>query len=163
MEYSIVIPAYNESDKISTTLTQVVTFMRGFSEKFEILVVNDGSKDNTADIVKKYSKENPEVKLIDNPHKGKGYAVRSGMLKASGDLIYMADADLAAPIDELRKLSVWVNEQDYDIVIASREGVGAERVGEPIRHYCIQIHCVHKTFNSRCFIPCCKIRNIKYT
>ena len=136
MEYSIVIPAYNESDKISSTLTQVVNFMRGFSEKFEVLVVNDGSEDNTSEIVKKYSSENPEVRLIDNPHKGKGYAVRTGMLKAEGDLIYMADADLAAPIDELKKLSVWVKEQNYDIVIASREGVGAERIGEPFyRHF----------------------------
>jgi len=131
IDYSIVIPAYNEEDKITSSLTQVVNFMRGFCNSFEILVVNDGSKDSTAEKVEEYSKSNIEVKLINNPHKGKGFAVWTGMIKAEGELIYMADADLSTSIDELRKLSVWVTDQNYDLVIGSREGVGARRVGEP--------------------------------
>ncbi len=135
IEYSIVIPAYNEEDKITSSLTQVVNFMRGFSTSFEVLVVNDGSKDLTASKVKEYSKDNPEVLLIDNPHKGKGFAVWTGMMKAQGEYIYMADADLSAPIEDLKKFSVWVIDQDFDVVIGSREGVGARRVGEPLyRH-----------------------------
>lgn len=135
IEYSIVIPAYNEEDKVTSSLTQVVNFMRGFSTSFEVLVVNDGSKDLTSSKVEEYIKENPEVKLINNPHRGKGYAVWTGMNEAQGELIYMADMDLSAPIDELKKLSVWVKDQNFDIVIASREGVGARRVGEPFyRH-----------------------------
>lgn len=135
INYSIVIPAYNESDKISSTITQVLGFMRGFTESFELIVVNDGSKDNTAQIVNDIAKENPELTLLDNPHKGKGYAVWSGIMKAEGELIYMADADLSTPISELKKLSVWATDQNFDLVVASREGIGAKRVGEPFyRH-----------------------------
>ncbi|MFC1700092.1 dolichyl-phosphate beta-glucosyltransferase [Patescibacteria group bacterium] len=135
MEYSIVTPAYNEEDKITATLTQAVGFMRGFSDSFEVIIVNDGSKDSTEEKVKAYSKDNPEVKLLSIPHKGKGVAVSAGIMAAEGKYIYMADADLSAPINELKKLSVWMIDQDYDIVIASREGVGAKRVGEPFyRH-----------------------------
>lgn len=135
IEYSIVVPAYNEEDKITCTLTQIVNFMRGFCESFEVLIVNDGSSDLTASKVKEYSKDNPEVTLIDNPHKGKGYAVWTGITQAKGELIYMADADLSAPIEDLKKFTVWVVEQGFDIVIGSREGFGAKRVGEPLyRH-----------------------------
>lgn len=135
MEYSIVIPAYNEADKISSTLTQIVNFMRSFSEDFEIIVVDDGSKDNTVSIVEDYKKENREVNIIKNAHKGKGYAVLTGVKVAHGNYIYLCDADLSTPISELKKLTVWAKEHEYDIVIASREGVGAQRVGEPFyRH-----------------------------
>jgi dolichyl-phosphate beta-glucosyltransferase len=135
MEYSIVIPAYNESDKISSTLTQIVNFMRTFSESFEVIVVDDGSKDATVDVVRDYKKENSEIILIKNPHKGKGYALYTGFMKSRGDYIYMADADLSSPITELKKLSVWMQDHDNDVVIASREGVGANRINEPFyRH-----------------------------
>jgi glycosyltransferase involved in cell wall biosynthesis len=135
IEYSIVIPAYNEADKISSTITQVLSFMRGYCESFELLVVNDGSEDSTAQVVSDMAKENEELQLIDNPHKGKGFTVWTGMMKAQGEYIYMADADLSTPIAELKKLSVWSKDQDFDIVIASREGTGSERVGEPVyRH-----------------------------
>jgi len=135
MNYSIVVPAYNEEDKITSTLTQIVNFMRNFTESFEVLIVNDGSSDNTASKVLEYSKDNPEVVLIDNPHKGKGYAVWTGVMKARGELIYMADADLSAPIEDIKKFSNWVLEHGFDVVIGSREGIGAKRVGEPFyRH-----------------------------
>lgn len=135
MEYSIVIPAYNEEDKITSTLTQVINFMRGFCSSFEVIVVNDGSIDSTSKKISEYAKDNPEIVLIDNPHKGKGYAVWTGMMKAEGNLIYMADADLSAPIEDLKKFSVWALEHDYDVVIGSREGVGATRVGEPFHRH----------------------------
>lgn len=135
IEYSVVIPAYNEADKIVRTLTQVVAFMDDFAKSYEVLVVDDGSADNTAAIVEGFSKENQTVRLIRNRHKGKGPTVWTGVMKADGEYIYMADADLATPISELKKLSLWIKEKDYDIVIASREGSGALRVGEPFyRH-----------------------------
>ncbi len=135
IDYSIVIPAYNEADKISATLTQVVNFMRSFSTSFEVVVVDDGSKDATSDLVRDYKKENPEVVLVKNPHKGKGYTVFTGVSKARGELIYLADADLSTPISEIKKLSVWATDHDYDIVIASREGTGSNRIDEPFyRH-----------------------------
>lgn len=131
IEYSIVIPAYNESDKITASLTHVVSYLRTLSDAFEVLVVNDGSKDNTSDVVKKYIKDNPEVKLIDNPHKGKGPTVWKGIMSAQGKYVYLSDADMSTPITELKKLLVWMIEQDFDVVIASREGSGAQRVNEP--------------------------------
>ena len=136
MRYSIVIPAYNESDKITSTLTQVLTFMKSFTDSFEVIVVDDGSKDSTALIVFDYKKENKEVILVKNPHLGKGPAVSTGVAKAKGDLIYLADADLSTPISELKKFSIWATDHNYDIVIGSREGAGAVRLNEPFyRHF----------------------------
>lgn len=135
MEYSIIMPAYNEAERITSSLTQVIMFMRNFSNDFEIIVVDDGSTDHTAAIVEEYTKANPEVTLIKNDHRGKGYTVRSGVLISTGKYVCMADADMATPIDEIKRLMTWIIDNDFDIAIASREGVGAIRKGEPFyRH-----------------------------
>lgn len=135
MDYSIIIPAYNEADKIISSLNKVVGYMRTFAS-FEVVVVDDGSSDNTASLVEEFIKNNPEVRLVKNPHKGKGPTVLTGFREAAGDLIYMCDADLSTPMSELKKLSIWITDQGYDIVIASREGSGAVRVDEPFyRHF----------------------------
>ncbi len=135
LNFSVVIPAYNEADRITTSLTHVVGFMRNFNGDFEIIVVDDGSADETAEKVKEYAKSNPEVKLIKNEHRGKGFTVRTGVLAAEGEYIYIADADMAAPIEEIKKFVVWVRDNDFDVAIGSREGVGAERKSEPFyRH-----------------------------
>lgn len=134
-KFSIVIPAYNESERILTSLTQVFTFMRNYVESFEVVVVDDGSKDNTVELLEKYAQENSELVIVRNPHKGKGPTVYTGMTKAKGQYILMTDADMATPIDELKKFYNWIEEHNYDIVIASREGIGARRVNEPFyRH-----------------------------
>ena len=134
-EYSIVVPAYNESDKITATLTQITSFMNTFSQSYEVIVVDDGSVDSTVQKVSEYVADNPNVLLVKNPHKGKGVAITTGVAKADGQYIYLCDADLSAPISELKKLSVWLKDNDFDIVIASREGHGAQRINEPIyRH-----------------------------
>jgi dolichyl-phosphate beta-glucosyltransferase len=134
-EYSIVLSLYNEADKISATLTQIYSFMQSFSESYEIIVVDDGSADNTANIVESLCAQYPTVRLIRNPHKGKGAGLWTGVSQAQGDYIYLCDADLSAPISELKKLSLWVKDHDYDLVIASREAVGAKRHNEPLyRH-----------------------------
>lgn len=135
IEYSIVIPAYNEAGIITSSLTQVITFMKTFCNSFEIIVVDDGSSDKTAEIVEQYRESNPEITLIKNPHKGKGPSVWAGIMRAEGQYIYLADSDMAAPVTELKKLSIWIIDQGYDIVIGSREGIGAQRIGEPFyRH-----------------------------
>lgn len=135
IKYSIVIPAYNEAGNITSSLTQVVSFMKTFTPSYEIVVVDDGSADNTVKLVEDYSKTNPEIRLIKNEHKGKGPTVWKGFMEAQGELIYLADADMAADISEIKKLSFWIKDQGYDIAIASREGAGALREEEPIyRH-----------------------------
>lgn len=146
VDYSIVIPAYNEEAGISASLTKVINFMKSFSNSFEVIVVDDGSTDKTSEIVQNYIDTHPELhpssigssysaKLIRNPHKGKGATVRKGVLDSSGNYILFSDADMATPIDEIKRMMVWIQEHDYDVVIASRQGKGAKRKNEPfLRH-----------------------------
>lgn len=99
--YSLVIPAYNESARISASLEKILAYIEQNHWDAEVLVVNDGSRDNTADIVRQFAARNPIVRLIENPgNRGKGYAVRNGMLQARGDIQIFSDADLSAPIYE---------------------------------------------------------------
>lgn len=103
--YSIVIPAYNESARLRATLDRVLDHMQQLGWDAEVLVVNDGSTDDTAQIVQNYAALNPAVRLLENPgNRGKGFSVRNGMLHASGEVILFSDADLSSPIEEADKL-----------------------------------------------------------
>jgi len=103
--YSIVIPAYNEHLRITATLDKILAWTAEQRWSVEILVVNDGSRDNTADIVREYAAAHPQVRIIENPgNRGKGYTVRNGMLNARGDMLLFSDADLSSPISEAPKL-----------------------------------------------------------
>jgi len=128
---SVVIPAYNEEKNIRTTLAVVEDYLRASGWEFEVIVVNDGSVDQTAQIVSEFIEGRREFLLINNPHRGKAYAVKTGVLKAGGKYILFSDADLATPINEVKRMLVWLTEQGFDLVIASREGIGAGREGEP--------------------------------
>jgi dolichyl-phosphate beta-glucosyltransferase len=119
-KYSIIIPAYNERRRIGATLDKVVDYVREQGWSVEILVVNDGSKDDTAQIISSYAARCPEVRLIENPgNRGKGYAVRNGMLNAKGDILLFTDADLSSPISEAPKLFAAI-ERGADVAIGSR-------------------------------------------
>jgi len=99
--YSIVIPAFNESARIPATLRAVVACVRERGWDAEVIVVNDGSTDATADVVREFARTAPEVRLIENPgNRGKGYSVRSGLLQALGEVVMFTDADLSSPIEE---------------------------------------------------------------
>ena len=103
--YSIVIPAYNEGARLGATLEKVLTYLRQQEWDAEVIVVNDGSCDDTAEIVRSFRQKNPAVRLLENPgNRGKGYSVRSGMLKARGDIVVFSDADLSSPVEEMPKL-----------------------------------------------------------
>jgi len=109
--------------------------MNSYNPSFEIIVVDDGSKDSSVQLIKNYISSRENIYLIENPHKGKGYAVRTGVLISVGKYILMTDADLATPIDEIKRLLIWIEDNNYDIAIASREGLGASRQDEPfLRH-----------------------------
>ena len=134
-DFSIVIPCYNEEERILSTLNKVVSFMNAYNPSYEVIIVDDGSKDSTVKLVNNYISTRDNIYLIENPHKGKGFAVRTGVLTSEGKYILMSDADLATPIEELKRLLVWIEGNNYDFVIASREGLGAKRSDEPfIRH-----------------------------
>jgi len=119
---SIVIPAYNEERRLPQTLRQVLDWLaRGSFSFCELIVVDDGSRDKTPDVVEECAKANGCVRLERYPgNRGKGYAVRHGMLKAKGDWILYSDADLSAPIEEVEKLCAAAREQDAAVAIGSR-------------------------------------------
>jgi len=118
--YSIVIPAYNESVRLRPTLHALLGHIQEQNWDAEILVVNDGSTDDTAEIVREYGRSHPEVVLVENPgNRGKGYSVRNGMLHARGDICLFTDADLSSPITEAQKLFDAIS-QGTDIAIGSR-------------------------------------------
>src|SRR5256885_17226094 len=123
VKYSIVIPASTESERITASLDKVLAYIAGepeFAGKTEVLVVNDGSRDDTADIVKSYAAKNPAVLLIESPgNRGKGYSVRNGMMRATGDIRLFSDADLSSPISEAPKLFAAIAAGN-DVAIGSR-------------------------------------------
>ncbi|MCI0476573.1 MAG: glycosyltransferase family 2 protein, partial [Anaerolineales bacterium] len=131
---SVVIPAYNEERRLPQTLARVHAYFANQSYASEILVVDDGSSDGTTRVVEAMTREYPDIRLIKNDHRGKGFTVRTGMLAARGHIVLFSDADLSTPIEEIEKLLPWF-ERGYDIVIGSREGAGAQRIKEPFyRH-----------------------------
>jgi glycosyltransferase involved in cell wall biosynthesis len=119
---SIVIPAYNEEGRLPPTLDRILEYLKaeGFSD-WELLVVNDGSRDKTADVVRRYSGTDERVRLIENPgNRGKGYAVRHGMLEAVKEWALITDADLSAPIEELKRLTDAARAQQAQVAVGSR-------------------------------------------
>jgi glycosyltransferase involved in cell wall biosynthesis len=119
-EYSIVIPAYNESARIGKTLERVLDCVHTRGWNAEVLVVNDGSSDNTASIVEGFAAKDPIVRLINNSsNRGKGYSVRNGILQASGDIVMFTDADLSSPMEEAERLFAAIC-GGADIAIGSR-------------------------------------------
>ena len=118
--YSIIIPAYNESERIALTLERVLAHVRDCNWNAEVLVVNDGSRDNTADIVRRYAEQHGNLALLENPgNRGKGYSVRNGMLHAAGEVVLFSDADLSSPIEEADKLFAALA-AGADVAIGSR-------------------------------------------
>jgi dolichyl-phosphate beta-glucosyltransferase len=115
----VVVPAYNEQGRIETSLKNIVDYMQGAGFGFEVIVVDDGSRDRTAEVVARIAREDPRVRLVQNRRNaGKGSAVRNGVRSSSGDVVLFSDADLSTPIEEFEKLLPWV--ASSDLVIASR-------------------------------------------
>lgn len=132
---SVVIPAYNEARRLPTTLRKVLDYLTEHYPDFELIVVDDGSTDDTVAVAREVIGDEPRGRVIENEHFGKGYTVRTGMLAATGKIVLFSDADLSTPIEDVERLLPWF-EQGYDVVFGSREGGSNEqRVGEPFyRH-----------------------------
>ncbi|HEY8691321.1 MAG TPA: dolichyl-phosphate beta-glucosyltransferase [Chloroflexota bacterium] len=128
---TIVVPAYNERQRISATVARISEFMSAQDYAAELLVVDDGSDDGTADMVDSLRNgAGPPVDVIRNDHRGKAYTVRTGMLAARGRYVLFSDADLSTPIEEVSGFLPYF-EDGYDVVIGSREAPGARRFDEP--------------------------------
>src|ERR1700738_3409337 len=119
-QLSIVIPAYNESARIEQTLDRVMSCVVKQGWDAEVLVVDDGSKDGTPQIVERWMKRSPRLHLVQNPgNRGKGYSVRNGLLQAAGDIVMFTDADLSAPMEEAERLIAAIH-AGADVAIGSR-------------------------------------------
>jgi len=126
---SVVIPSYNEMANLQKgTLEKVKNYLERQKYQYEIIVVDDGSDDGSREFVKKYIKDHPSVKVIENHHSGKAGAVTTGMLAAKNDYVLFADMDQATPIEELEKFLPLLN-KGYDVVIGSRS---SRRKGAPL-------------------------------
>jgi dolichyl-phosphate beta-glucosyltransferase len=138
---TIIIPAYNEQERIGGTVHALVEYLSAGAWTWEIRVVDDGSTDDTARAVTEAGRGRPGVVLQQAPHRGKGGAVKAGMLAAAGAWRFMCDADLSMPVEELARFLPPAL-RDFDIAIGSREGHGARRIGEPLTR-----HLMGRTFN----------------
>ena len=131
---SIIIPAHNEEERLLPSLEKVREFVNQQSYSIEVIVVENGSHDNTLEIAQAFQSKMPCLKVIHEQESGKGLAVRSGMLTATGKYRIFCDADFSMPVDEINKF-VPKDGQPYDVAIASRELPESRRVDEPeFRH-----------------------------
>ena len=128
---SIIIPAHNEERRLPRALEQIDRFLQAWGRPAEVVVVENGSTDRTAAVVEAFAQDHPYVRLIRDPRRGKGRAVRQGMLAARGRYRYICDADLSTPIEEVVKFLPPLQE-GFDIAIGRREAPGARRIGEPL-------------------------------
>ena len=131
---SVIVPAYNEAARISTSLPLLARFLDEKPYSWEVIVVDDGSSDATGTLVREWTERHDGFRLETIPHGGKGAAVRHGMLSARGERRFMCDADLAMPIERLDGFLELIAEGS-DVVIGSRQIAGARRIGEPSRRY----------------------------
>lgn len=119
-DISIVIPAYNEEERIPLTLEKIIDYLDSHKYSFEIIVVNDGSRDNTVKVVKECMKSCAKLRLLHNLRKtGKGFSVKKGMFNSHGKYVFFSDADLSTPIEEIEKLLFFLK-NNYDVVFGSR-------------------------------------------
>jgi len=132
MYLSVVIPAYNEERRLPKTLADIDKYLRTKSYDYEIIVVNDGSKDRTAKVVRDLTSIIRNLRLIDNKeNQGKGAVVRQGLLEAKGEYRLFTDADNSTSIDQIEKMWPWLKGtcpesiEGFDIVIGSRDVKGA--------------------------------------
>ena len=129
---SLIVPAYNEGTRLGTTLRMITDYLQAQSYAWELLVIDDGSADATLALAEAFGVAHPAlaIRVIANPHRGKAYAVRTGVQAARGKIVGFTDADLATPIETLAD-AIGQFAAGADVVIGSREGRGAVRRDEP--------------------------------
>lgn len=158
---SIIIPAYNEGQRLPLTLPKVVQFIQAQPYAIELIVVNNNSRDDTRLIADQFAQEYPFLRVMDEMRQGKGAAVRAGILASRGDFAFIADADLSMPIEEVAKF-VPPALSGYDVAIGSREAPGAVRYNEPeyrhlmgrIFNLIVKVLAIHGFEDTQCGFKC---------
>lgn len=131
---SVIIPAYNEEPNFKKgTINELPGYLEKQDYSYEMLIVDDGSQDDTAILAEKFAKKHKNVRVIKNPHQGKAETVKTGIYQSKGELVLFTDFDQATPISEVEKLLPFFPE--HDIVIGSRQLPGAKREKEPIHRH----------------------------
>ncbi len=131
---SVVIPAYNEERRLPATLERVVGFLETRDYSWEVVVADDGSGDATGRIVTELAAGRPEIRLLSLPHRGKGGAVKAGMLAALGEYRFLCDADLSMPIEQVERF-LPPRLEGVEVGIGSRQAAGSRRIDEPLGRY----------------------------
>ena len=127
---SVIIPVYNEEARLPDALDEVTAYLDAHYPDAELIIASDGSTDDTESIARDFAEKSPRVRLLALPHRGKGHAVKQGMLEATGAVRLFMDVDLAVPVE---LIATFVEaSQNADAVIGSRSIEGAERSGEPL-------------------------------
>ena len=147
---SIIIPAHNEEHRLPATLKTIDAYLARQTYPSEILVVENGSQDFTAVVTEAFAADHPRVRLVRESRRGKGLAVRRGMLEAAGQYRFICDADLSMPIEEVAKF-LPPQLEGYAVAIGSREAPGARRYNEPAYR-----HLMGRVFNTLvklCAVP----------
>jgi dolichyl-phosphate beta-glucosyltransferase len=160
---SLVIPAYNEGDpdRLPLSLSKITTFVDAQDYVTEVIIVNNNSTDNTLEIAQSAASEHPYIRVMTETTQGKGAAVRTGMMAATGEFLFICDADLSMPIEEVNKFFDPL-ENGYHIAIASREAPGSQRIDEPeMRHimgrvfnFIVRVIAVHGLDDTQCGFKC---------
>jgi dolichyl-phosphate beta-glucosyltransferase len=153
---SIIIPAHNEERRLPRSLDQIIAWQQTVAYEVELLVVENGSTDRTTEIVQSYCDRFLNIRLL-HSGKGKGAAIREGILQSRGEYLFVCDADLSMPITLLQEFLSPQN-RSYDVIIASRESPGSRRYNEPrLRHmmgrifnYLVQIIVVRGFNDTQC-------------
>ncbi len=138
---SIIVPAHNEENRLPQSVEAILEFIHAQTYESEIIIIENGSSDSTAQISQDFAARHPEIQALQEPVAGKGLAVRRGMLAAKGDFRFICDADLSMPIDEV-SLFLPPKAPPFDVAIASREIPGAVRYNEPYYR-----HLIGRAFN----------------
>lgn len=136
------IPAYNEARRLPESFARLYDYLQRQPYLSEVLVVDDGSDDTTASVVRAWMGRWHALRLLKTQHAGKGAAVRAGALAAAGEWIFLADADFSMPVQELARFSP-TESPEIDVLIGSREAPGAQRYGEPLYR-----HLMGRAFNT---------------
>lgn len=158
---SLVIPAFDEERRLPATLPAAIAFAEAFPSGGEVIVVDNASRDRTREVAERAAAGHPSVRILSQPRRGKGAAVRTGVLAARGELVFFADADFSMPVGQIERFLAPLA-AGADVAIGSREAPGARRIGEPLRrhvlgrlfNHLVRVAAVPGVADSQCGFKC---------